>query len=202
MELRDQTFENEWVRLEPLEPSPELREMVRVSGIMDSIWEWMPRLSGRGTTFDTYYDDLFAKTKAGSVLPLIASKKSDGTFVGGAAYLRMSRTHRSAQIDYVWTPNHIRGSKVPLAIQAVMLKGLVEWRAKRAYWIVNIRNERMTSFLEEKIGAKKEGEFEYYARMNDGSWSTSAVYGLVGDGILKAVKRIEATLEREFAVTD
>jgi len=202
MELRDQTFENRWVRLETVEPSPEFRELIRTSGIMDAVWKWMPRLQGRGTTFDTYYEDGIAKIKAGSMMPVIGYSKTDGSFVGGASFLRMSRTHRSAQIDYVWTPEHIRGSKVPLAIQAAMLKGLVNWRAKRAYWIVNIRNERMVSFLEQKIMAKKEGEFEFYARMNDGSWSTSAVYALVGDGIKAAVERIEAQLEIEFAPAD
>ena len=163
MRLVEQKFENEWVRLEPIQPSPEFREMLRVSGIMDSIWKWMPRLKGKGTTFDIYYDDAFAKTKAGTMLPLIAQSQHDGSFAGGAAFMRMSRTHRSAQIGYVRSPENKRGTNAPLAIQSAMLSGALAWRVKRVYWVVDVLNEPMVHFLSDKIGANKDGEFEYWA---------------------------------------
>ncbi len=202
MELRDQTFENEWVRLEPLKPSAEFREMLRLSGILDSMWKWMPRLPGRGTTFDIYYDDVFSKTKQGLILPLIAQCRMTGAFAGGAAFMRMSRTHRSAQIGFVWTPEAKRGSNMALSIQAAMLRGTVAWRAKRVYWIVDVLNAPMIHLLEEKIGAHKDGEFEYWARMNDGRWSTSAVYSLVGDRIAEATEEIEKRIAMDFASAD
>ena len=123
MELCDQTFENEWVKLELIKPKDEFHEVLKLSSVMDSFWRWMPRLSGRGTTVGDYYDDALAQHKAGTMMPLMATCQSTGSFAGGATFLRMSRTHRRVQIDYVWTPENKRGSSAPLAIQTAMLRG-------------------------------------------------------------------------------
>jgi LysR family hydrogen peroxide-inducible transcriptional activator len=82
------------------------------------------------------------------------------------------------------------------------MRGTVAWRAKRVYWIVDVLNAPMIHLLEEKIGAHKDGEFEYWARMNDGRWSTSAVYSLVGDRIAEATEEIEKRIAMDFASAD
>ncbi len=202
MELGDLTFENDWVKLETIRPSDQTRDFIRASGAIEAMWEWLPRLPDRGTTFDAYYDHVMRRVKSGAMLPVFVKSKIDGSFAGGASFMRINRTHRSLQIGFVWMPPHLRGSPISLATQAAMLQGAIEWRARRVFWLVDVLNTRYSHFLEEKVGAKKEGVLESYARMNDGRWSTSAVYALVGDGIPKAVKRIEANLAREFSVTD
>lgn len=198
MELYEKTFENEWVRLEPINPSAEFRKMLKHSSIVDNFWKWMPRLTGSGTTFDMYYEDALKKHKDGLMMSVAAYCQKDGSFVGGASFLRMNRTHRRLQIDYVWTPENKRGTSVSLAIQTAMLRGAIAWRAKRVYWVVDITNEPMMKFVGEKIGAKKEGVIECYARMIDGRWSDSAVFALVGDNIQAGIDRIEAKLRLEF----
>ena len=198
MELHEQTFENEWVRLELINPSAEFREMLKHSSIIDNFWKWMPRLTSGGTTFDMYYEDALKKHKDGLMMPVAAFCQKTGTFAGGASFLSMNRTHRRVQIDYVWTPEEKRGTTAPLAVQAAMLRGALAWRAKRVYWVVDITNEPMMNFVGEKVGAKKEGVIECYARMIDGRWSDSAVFALVGDNIQTAIDRIEIKLRLEF----
>lgn len=202
MELGDQIFENEWVRLETVKPSPQTREFVKGSGAVEGMWEWLPRLPGRGTSYEAYYDHVMAQVKNGTMLPVFAHSKIDGSFAGGASFMRINRTHRSVQIDFVWLPEHLRGSSMALAVQAAMIQGAIDWRAKRVFWLVDILNTRFANFVENKIGAKKEGELECYARMNDGRWSTTVVYALVGDRLKACIPRIHAMLEKEFAEAD
>lgn len=202
MELGDQILENKWVRLEKPPLTDKLREFIRTPDLLESLWEWMPRLTARGLTYDAYFDYAMAKTKAGEMIPYFATSRIDKTFCGGASYMRVNRTHRSVQIGYMWSPKQVRGSDLPLAVQAAMLRAACNWRARRVYWIVDVMNKPMMSFAANKIGAKKEGEFESYARMNDGRWCDAAVFALVGDGLHDAAERIEARLEETLPFTD
>ena len=202
MELRDQSFENRWVRLEPIAASTEVRDFVKASGAVEAMWKWLPRLPERGTTYEAYYEHVMAKANDGSMIPLFAHDKMTGAFAGGANFMDMSRTHRSARIGYMWVPPHLRGTSIALATQAAMIQGAINWRAKRVFWFVDVLNTRQVAFLENKVGAQKEGVFESVARMNDGRWSDIAVYALVGDRLENAVEQIEARLEIEFAETD
>jgi len=190
------------VRLEGLKPSPQLREFIKASGAVEAMWEWLPRLPGRGTTYDAYYDYVMTQVKCGGMMPMFAHSKIDGAFVGGASFMEMSRTHRNARIGFMWTPPHLRGTPMALAVQAAMISGAVAWRAKRVYWMVDMLNTRQAAFVEKKIGAQKEGVLKSVARMNDGRWADIAIYALVGDRLEEAVERIEASLEREFAEAD
>ena len=202
MKLGNQIMQNKWVRLETLKPSPQLREFIKASGAVEAMWEWLPRLPGRGTTYDAYFDHVMAQMKAGAMLPMFGHSKTDGAFVGGASFMEMSRTHRNARIGFMWTPPNLRGSPMTLAMQAAMLTSAVAWRAKRVYWMVDVLNTRQTAFVEKKISARREGVLESVARMNDGRWADIAIYALVGDRLEEAVERIEASLEREFAGAD
>lgn len=202
MELGDLTFENDWVKLETVKPSEQTRDFIKASGAVEAMWEWLPRLPGRGTTYDAYYDHVMGLVKNGSMLPVFAKSKIDGSFAGGASFMKINRTHRSLQIGFMWMPPHLRGSPISLATQAAMIQGAINWRAKRVYWYVDVLNTRYSHFVEEKVGAKKEGVFESCARMNDGRWSTAAIYALVGDRLQEAVDRIEGTLAKEFADLD
>lgn len=195
MDLSDPKLENRWVKLTPFEPSPEAFELVQNSGAVEAMWDWLPRVPGHGVTFEAYYDYVVSKIKTGEMVPVLATRKSDGAFIGGASYMRPSRTHRSVQIGYLWTTPTARGTNASLAIQAAMIERAIAWRAKRVYWVADIRNERLCRFLETRIGAVKEGEFECFARMNDGRWCDAAVYALVGDKLAAALPRIEALLE-------
>jgi RimJ/RimL family protein N-acetyltransferase len=102
----------------------------------------------------------------------------------------------------MWTLPELRGTPMTLAIQAAMVKGAMDSRAKRVYWVVDIKNTRQMALVEKKIGAQKEGVLRNLARINDGRWCDSAVFSLVGDEMRQAVARIEAQLEIDFSKSD
>lgn len=195
MELNASGLENDWVRLEALDPSDETRAFLKSTGAVEAMWNWLPRIPGRGTTFDIYYDYVMGNVKKGRMMPFLAYDAQSGDFVGGSNFLNPSRTHRNVQIGFMWTRPEVRGSKVTLAAQLAMIQRAVDWRAKRVYWMADLLNEPYMAFLESKIGARKEGEMECVARMNDGRWADAAVYALVGDRLKETPARLLAMLE-------
>ena len=195
MELNASGLENDWVRLEPLQPSEEVRAFLKATGAVEAMWNWLPRIPGRGTTFDIYYDYVIANMKKGEMVPFLAYDAKTGDFVGGSNFLNPNRTHRNVQIGFIWTTPEARGSNITLAAQMAMIQRAVDWRAKRVYWFADLLNEPYMAFLEGKIGARKEGEMECVARMNDGRWADAAVYALVGDKLKEAPARLQAMLE-------
>lgn len=202
MKLSEQVFENKWVRLDTIQPSQQTREFIKASGAVEAMWQWLPRLPGRGTTYEAYYDHVVDQMKRGYMLPFFARNKADGAFAGGASYVDVSRTHRSVRIGSIWTPPDLRGTPLTLATQAAMIQGAINWRAKRLTWVVDTLNTRQMVLVEKKIGAHKEGVLRNVARINDGRWCNSAVFSLVGDEMSQAVARMETQLEIDFSQSD
>ena len=195
MKLADENIETKWVRLERAKPSPYFYDFVKTSGAVEAMWEWLPRLPGRGTNYDSYYDYVAQQIEKGKIIALIAYNPKNNDFVGGAAYLRESRTHRSVQIGYTWITPAYRGTSMTLAIQCAMLERAYERGARRVFWMADTSNSRMVGFLESKIGAVREGVLRCFTRMNDGHWCDAAIYALVGDEISDAIRRLNMKLD-------
>ena len=185
-----------------MKPDASFREFIKASGAIDAMWEWLPRLPNRGTTFDGYFDHTASQIKDGRMVSVIAFSKEDDRFVGGAAFIRINQTHRHLQIGFMWAPPELRGSPYTLAMQAGMIRAAMEWRAKRIFWTADTQNTRLISFMEEKVQAKREGVVESAFRLTDGRWSDAIIYALVGDRINEAITRIESDLAKEFAEQD
>lgn len=195
MDLNAPGLENKWVKLEPLEPSDETRAFLRATGMVEAMWDWLPRVPGGGVTFDAYYEHVTANMKRGKMIPFLVHDATSGKFLGGANFINPSRTHRNVQIGFIWTVPDARGSNVTLAAQAAMVRRTVEWRAKRVYWLADMLNKPYMAFLEQKIQAEKEGEMKCVARMNDGRWCDMAVYALTGEALKEAPDRLTAMLD-------
>ena len=202
MQLTNKTLKSDWVRFELMKPNPDSREFIKSSGAIQAMWDWLPRLPSGGTNFDAYFDHTAAQMKSGRMIPVMGFSKSTDAFIGGAAFLQINRTHRNLQIGFMWSPKQYRGSPYTLAIQAAMMQAALDWRAKRIFWTADGGNARLISFLEEKVRAKKEGEFRSVFRMTDGRWSDVHTYALVGDEIAEAIAKIESELEIEFSELD
>lgn len=202
MQLRDQIFENKWVKLDLMKMSPEAHAFIKDSGAVEAMWQWLPRLPGRGTNYDSYYNHVVKMVDKGTMVAFYASSRRTGEFAGLVSFMDVSRTHRNARIGMMWTPPQLRGKPYALAIQGALLKGAIEWRAKRIYWMVDVLNERQIAFTENKLCAIREGVFKSVVRMNDGRWADVAIFALVGDQLAEAAQRIENQLETEFKLLD
>lgn len=202
MQITNKSLKSEWVRFEIMKLDADFREFIKASGAIDAMWEWLPRLPNRGTTFDGYFDHIARQVKNGRMLPVMGFSQEDGRFVGGSAFMRINQTHRHLQIGFMWSPPELRGSPYTLAVQAGMIRAAMAWRAKRIFWTADTENLRLISFMEEKVQAKREGVVESAFRLTDGRWSDTIIYALVGDRIEEAVTRIESELAKEFAAQD
>ncbi len=191
MELEDPGLENRLVRLEPV--GDEERHVIAQSGAIKAMWDWLPALPGRGTTFEAYFEHVMARAKLGEYVPLIAYRKSDNAFVGGACYVHPNRTHRSVRIGYLWIRPEHRGSRMFAAIQAALVCRAHAWRARRIVWTVDSQNLPLSSAIG-RLGITCEGVLRSCERLNAGRWSDAIVYAAVRDEIPALKSRLNAML--------
>ena len=202
MRLDAPKTENPWLVLKPIGP-PDLPfddaylARVRSAGSVDAMWRWLPRISGGGSSFEAYYAHIGKLTKQGKFSPMAAFRKSDDAFIGGASFLRASRTHRSVEIGFIWLMEGSQDWACFAALQHVMLKSAVVARAKRVVWNVATENVAMCRAMD-RLGVKQEGVLRAAVRMNDGSWSDRAIYALVQDEISEMIDYLDTELEQFF----
>lgn len=91
------TFEDQYVRLEPLEERH--REGMRQAGRSPAIWKLQPFNIHEG--FDSYFDRMIADRLSGAWLPFAVSLRG-GEIVGQSCYLEYRETDRSVEIGWTW----------------------------------------------------------------------------------------------------
>ncbi|MEO1406715.1 MAG: GNAT family protein [Pseudomonadota bacterium] len=192
MELSDPGLENDHIRLEIFGEAE--KDFIAQTGAIKSLWDWMPRLPGMGTSFDAYYDYMMAEVNVGRLVPFLAWRKSDDVFAGGVSFLEPSRTHRRVKIAYPWLVPEMRGTPMFTAMMAVLIRRASDWRARRVSWQVDTRNKPLRRALE-RMGIAEEGRLRSVARLNNGEWSDIAIHALVQDEIEQAAFRLETALE-------
>ncbi|MEO0882058.1 MAG: GNAT family protein [Pseudomonadota bacterium] len=192
MELSAPDLENDHIRLEIFGESE--RDFIAKSGAIQDMWDWEPRIPGRGTTFDAYFDFMMTQVETGRVVPFLAYRKPDNAFAGGVSFYEPSRTHRRVKVASAWIVPEMRGTHIFTAMQAALIRRAHDWRARRMSWQVDTRNTPLRSALE-RLGIPSEGVLRSVARLNNGEWSDIVVHALVQDEIRDAADRLEAVLE-------
>ncbi|MEL7130216.1 MAG: GNAT family protein [Pseudomonadota bacterium] len=191
IELADPGLENEWVRLEVFGESE--KDVIAQSGAIKAMWDWMPAVPGRGTSFDAQFQFVIDEQKAGRVIPFFAYRQSDDSFVGGVSFFQPSRTHRRVQISHTWLVPDLRGTHFFRAMQLALIHRAYAWRAKRISWEIDKNNTAMQRALE-KMGVQSEGILRSASRMNDGRWADVAIYAAVREEIPALIGAIEQEL--------
>ncbi len=202
MRLNAPNVESQWLTVLPV-GTPELPfdenflKRIQTDGAEQALWNWLPRLSGGGTSFESYFGRMAKLVEQGRFFPMTAFTKGDHENVGGAAFLRASRTHRSVEIGFIWLNRDFRDWLYFAALQEAMIRRAMAWRAKRIVWNVSPRNDRMIGALE-RLGAKRDGVLRSAYRMNDGSWSDTVVFSLVQDEIEGRLQSLAGQLKDAF----
>jgi len=202
MQLNAPNFESPWLDIQPV-GTPEMpydqsfREMVRGTGAEEPMWKWLPRISGAGTSFEAYSEHVMKLTQKKKFFPVVIFRKSDHAYMGGAAFVRVNRTHRNVEIGFVWLHEGFREWVYFAAVQEAMIRRAMAWRAKRIVWQVAPQNDRMLRALD-RLGAKQEGVLRSVYRMNDGRWSDIVLLSIVRDEIKRTVDRLREDLEHSF----
>lgn len=202
MRLNVSDTESQWLVLKPL-GTPELPfddeylATIQSTSAIEATWNWLPRISGGGTSFESYFAHMKKLTEQGTFFPTAVFLKPHNIYIGGASFMRASRTHRSLEIGFPWLKEGYRDWICFAALQHVMIEHALKWRAKRIVWNVSRENERMRRAME-KLGVKEEGVLRSAFRMNDGRWSDRVIYALVQDEIPEAIARLQKELEVHF----
>jgi len=192
MDLSSPGLQNALIRLEIFGEAE--KDFIGSSGAIQSLWDWMPRVPGRGTSYDSYFDYMMGERDANRLVPFLAWRRSDDAFVGGASFYEPSLTHRRVKIMHPWIVPEMRRSPMFTAMMAAMIRRASDWRARRVSWQVDTRNKPLRRALE-RMGVQQEGILRSVARLNNGEWSDVAIHALVQDEIREAANRLETTLE-------
>lgn len=187
MNLNAPAFENEIVRLETLTEAH--REMLRVSTVSTSMWEWMPVIS-TGTSLDSYIDYCLEAMKTDQFYPFVIFRQEDNALAGLVAFEHVSRTHRRLGVGFIWHPEDMRGTVISPATQLALLDRAFAARFRRISYMVPSDNTRAIRAIE-KIGARREGDLRNYVRGASGNWTDVTILALVGDEIRAAITLLQ-----------
>lgn len=160
------------------------------SGAVEAMWQWMPVIS-TGTNFNAYFDSTLRDAREGRSIPFAVTRISDGAFVGVAAYLEISRTHRRLRIGYQWHPESLRNGLVPAATALALISRAKACRIRRIEYRIDEENVRAIKSVE-RIGAAREGVLRNHMRAAKGTWANMALYSLVNSEITAAITALQA----------
>ncbi|MEL7480618.1 MAG: GNAT family protein [Pseudomonadota bacterium] len=194
-ELTDPGFETDTLRFKLL--AEDDKDTIIQSGAIRAMWDWLPALPGKGTSFDAYHAHTMAERKAGQFFPFVIFHKRDDSLVGGMCFLNPSRTHRRVTIGYLWIMPEHRGSGMFEMIQTGIIRRAYDWRAKRIVWPADTQNKALITALE-RMGVPREGVLRSFERLNTGRWSDVAIYAAVREEI----PTILSQLEQQRALAD
>ncbi len=162
------TLEGEHVRLEPLERR-HAAALAEASAADTSIYKWSLVPVGR-EAMERYIATALAWRDAGSALPFVTVRKSDGKVIGATRFWALERwawpegsAHHgkhvfdTGEIGYTWLTASAVRTAVNTEAKLLMLTHAFEvWRMNSVSFCTDERNERSAAALK-RIGAKLEG---------------------------------------------
>ena len=162
------TLEGEHVRLEPLERR-HAAALVEASAADTSLYQWSLVPVGQAAV-DKYIDTALAWRDAGTALPFVTVRKSDGKVIGSTRFFELERwpwpegsAHRSqhefdtGEIGYTWlTASAIRTAANTEAKLLMLTHAFETWKMCSVHFCTDERNERSANAIL-RTGAKLEG---------------------------------------------
>ena len=188
MRLNDPGLENGHVRLVPFEK--EHSRWLTGPDAMESMWRWMPDIP-RAKSVEAYVDHISQLMVRGDFVGFSVFRQADDIFSGIAAFEEINRVHRRVRIICYWVPEDVRGTGLFQAIQALMVRRALDWRARRLEWMLPTEAIAGVRAIE-KLGAFREGTLRSYFRLAEGSWADMAMFSMMRDEAEEALFRLEA----------
>jgi N-acetyltransferase len=162
------TLEGEHVRLEPLERR-HTAALVEASAVDTSLYTWSLVPVGRKAV-ERYIDTAIAWRDAGTAMPFVTVRKSDGKVIGSTRFFELERwawpegsAHQgkhvfdTGEIGYTWlTASAIRTAANSEAKLLMLTHAFETWKMCSVHLCTDERNERSANAIL-RIGAKFEG---------------------------------------------
>jgi RimJ/RimL family protein N-acetyltransferase len=198
-------LEGNHVRLEPLELR-HVDALVAASAVDPPLYQWSAVPLGYAATV-AYVAAALAGQTAGTTLPFVSVRLSDGEVIGSTRYFDLDswswpagheRAGRglpdACEIGYTWyTRSAIRTAANTEAKLMMLTHAFENWRMVRVCLHTDERNERSRAAME-RIGCRFEGILRSHRLAVDGIPRNSARFSIVAPEWPEAKERLQAKL--------
>jgi RimJ/RimL family protein N-acetyltransferase len=165
------------VTLEPLsrEHCAELEEAVRDGELWNLWYTSVPRPEGVAAEVDRR----LALQDAGSMLPFVTRRVTDGRLIGMTTYMNIDAANRRVEIGSTWNAQSAHGTGTNAESKLLLLRHAFETLdciavEFRTHWM----NAQSRAAIE-RLGAKQDGVLRSHQMMPDGSLRDTVVYSVI-----------------------
>jgi RimJ/RimL family protein N-acetyltransferase len=201
------TLEGEHVRLEPLERR-HAAALVEASAADTSFYTWSLVPVGREAV-ERHIDTALAWRDAGTAMPFVTVRKSDGKVIGSTRFFELERwpwpeisAHHgkhvfdTGEIGYTWlTASAIRSAANTEAKLLMLTHAFEVWRMNSVHLCTDERNERSANAIQ-RIGAKLEGTLRAHRMAADFTPRNTLRFSIVASEWPEVKRGIEQKLLR------
>jgi RimJ/RimL family protein N-acetyltransferase len=206
------TLEGEHVRLEPLERR-HAAALTEASATDTRLYQWSLVPVGRDAV-EKYIETALAWRDAGTALPFVTVRKSDGKIIGSTRFFEMERwpwpegsAHRgkhvfdTGEIGYTWlTASAIRSAANTEAKLLMLAHAFETWRMCSIHLCTDERNERSANAIL-RIGAKFEGVLRAHRMAADFTPRNTKRFSIVAEEWPEVKRGLQGRLRTAFAKT-
>ncbi|WP_413248549.1 GNAT family N-acetyltransferase [Sinomonas flava] len=165
------------VTLEPLsrEHCAELEEAVRDGELWNLWYTSVPRPEGVAAEVDRR----LALQDAGSMLPFVTRRVTDGRVIGMTTFMNIDAANRRVEIGSTWNAQSAHGTGTNAESKLLLLRHAFETLdciavEFRTHWM----NAQSRAAIE-RLGAKQDGVLRSHQMMPDGSLRDTVVYSVI-----------------------
>ncbi|ASN52867.1 GNAT family N-acetyltransferase [Sinomonas sp. R1AF57] len=165
------------VTLEPLsrEHCTELEDAVRDGELWNLWYTSVPRPEGVAAEVDRR----LALQDAGSMLPFVTRRVTDGRVIGMTTYMNIDAANRRVEIGSTWNAQSAHGTGTNAESKLLLLRHAFETLdciavEFRTHWM----NAQSRAAIE-RLGAKQDGVLRSHQMMPDGSLRDTVVYSVI-----------------------
>jgi N-acetyltransferase len=201
------TLEGEHVRLEPLERR-HAAALMEASAADTSLYTWSLVPVG-GEAVERYIETALAWRAAGTALPFVTVRKSDGAVIGSTRFFELERwpwpegsehhgkhVFDTGEIGYTWlTASAVRTAANSEAKLLMLAHAFETWKMCSVHLCTDERNERSAAAIQ-RIGAKFEGTLRAHRMAADFTPRNTKRFSIVANEWPEVKQALQKRLSR------
>ncbi|UNK71895.1 GNAT family protein [Microbacterium sp. H1-D42] len=190
--LDEITLQDDFVRLEPLNPAHE-EDLARAAATLSHAWYTsVPDSAGVPAEIQRR----LALRDSGMMNPFAVRRLSTGEVVGMTTYCNVDQPNRRVEIGYTWLGAGAHGTEVNPAMKRLMLAHAFDACDAIAVVFMTHFHNRQSRAAIERLGAKLDGVLRNHRIMSDGSLRDTVAYSLLPHEWPAARNALDARLAR------
>jgi RimJ/RimL family protein N-acetyltransferase len=191
LKIPQNLLENDWVRLEPYEPSlkSELRHALNIDA---DAWGVMVG-TAHGDHFEAFWASAVSDMDAGTKVAFVVRRQADHEIVGTSSLYEINARHRRCEIGATFYRPDARGGVINPACKRLMLDHAFSAGVVRVEILTDAINARSRAAIE-KLGARFEGVLGNHKITWTGRVRDTALYAVLDRDWPQVRDRLDARL--------